>query len=116
VQAKKYSKALIYHLQWKVQLKKFLEGQGDFDIAELSPENCKFGKWLRSDEITKYTSPAEIREIEEVHTKLHEKAKRVYALKMLGEHLDAQQQLKKMEATSMKLASLLTTLKVISAN
>jgi len=113
VKAKNYSKALLYHLQWKVQLKKFLEGKAHFDIAELSPENCKFGQWLRSDEITKYARPAEMREIEKVHTKLHEKAKRVYALKMSGEHSDAQQQLKKMEATSMKLASLLTTLKAI---
>jgi hypothetical protein len=116
VKAEKYSKALIYHLQWKVQLKKFLDGQAHFDIAELSPEKCKLGEWLRSDEITKYASPAEMREIEKVHTKLHEKAKRVYALKMLGEHSDAQQQLKQMEATSMKLASLLTTLKAISEN
>jgi len=116
VQAKEYSKALIYHLQWKGQLKKFLEGQGHFDIAELSPENCKLGEWLRSDEITKYASPTEIREIEKVHAKLHEEAKRVYGLKMLGEHLKAQQKLTRMEATSMKLASLLTTLKVINGN
>jgi hypothetical protein len=116
VKAKDYSKALIYHLQWKVQLKEFLDGQGDFDIAELSPENCKFGKWLRSDEIAKHASPAEIREIEKVHTQLHEKAKRVYALKKLGNDLDAQKHLTKMEATSIKLASLLTTLKIMSEN
>jgi hypothetical protein len=116
MKAKDYSKALTHHLQWKVQLKTFLDGQAQFDIAELSPENCKLGEWLRSDEITKYASPAEGREIEKVHTKLHKEAKRVYALKMLGEHLGAQQQLEKMEATSMKLASLLTTLKIISDN
>lgn len=111
-----FSETLSYHLQWKIQLKTFLEGLGHFDIAELSPENCKLGEWLCSDEITKYASSAEGREIEKVHTKLHKEAKRVYALKMLGEHLDAQQQLKKMEATSMKLASLLTALKIKSEN
>jgi Chemoreceptor zinc-binding domain len=116
VTAKKYSRALIYHLQWKVQLKKFLDGEGHFDIAELFPENCKLGEWLHSDEISKYASPAEIRQIEKVHTKLHQEAKRVYALKKIGEDLDAQQKLKKMEATSMKLVSLLTTLKKISEN
>ena len=116
MKAKKYSKAIIYELQWKVQLKKFLDGQGHFDIAELYPENCKFGKWLCSDEITKYASPSEIREIEKVHTKLHQEAKRVYALKNLGEDLDAKQKLKKMEETIMRLVSLLTTLKVISEN
>lgn len=116
MKANKYSKAIIYELQWRVRLKKFLDGQGHFDIAELYPENCKFGKWLCSDEITKYASPTEIREIEKVHTKLHQEAKRAYALKSLGEDLDAKQKLKTMEATSMKLVSLLTSLKVISEN
>ena len=116
MKARTFSKALIYHLQWKVQLKKFLEGQGQFNIAELSPENCKLGEWLHSDEITKYASSAEIREIEKVHIKLHKEAKRVYGLKMLGEHLDARKKLTSLEATSVKLASLLTTLKVINRN
>jgi hypothetical protein len=116
MKAKGFSKALLYHLQWKVLLKKFLDGQRDFDVEDLSPEKCEFGKWLRSDEITKYASPAEIREIEKVHAKFHESAKRVYALKMLDEDFDARQQLKKMEATSMKLVSLLTTLKIINNN
>ncbi len=116
MKAKKYSKALICHLQWKVKLKKFLDGHGHFDIAELSPQNCKFGEWLHSDEITKYASPTEIREIGKLHTTLHEKAKHVYDLKMSGEDSYAKQQFQKMEATSMKLASLLTILKVISEN
>ena len=116
MKAKGFSKALIYHLLWKGQFKKFLDGQGHFDIAELSFENCKLGKWLHSDEIFKYASPTEIREIEKVHTKLHERAKHVYALKKLGKDLDARQELRKMEATSVKIASLLTTLKAISEN
>lgn len=116
MKAKKYSRALISHLQWKVKLKAFLDGRGHFDIDELSAENCKFGKWLRSHEITKYASSTEIREIEKLHIKIHERAKRVYALRMLGEDSKAKQQFQKMEASSMKLASLLSILKVISEN
>ena len=116
MKAKKYSKALIYHLQWKVQFKKFLDGEGDFNIAELSVENCKLVKWLHSEEILKYASRTEIREIGKVHNKFHQRAKRVYALKKLGKDSEARKELKKMEETSMKLASLLTTLKAISEN
>jgi hypothetical protein len=114
MKAQDYSEALLYHLQWKVQLRKFLDGQGHFNIADLSPENCKLGKWLHSDKITEYSSHAEIREIEKVHTKFHEQAKRVYGLKKLGEDFDARQKLCKLEATSTKLVSLLTTLKATS--
>lgn len=114
MKARNFSKALLYHLQWKVRLRKFLDGKGDFDVSEVSPENCEFGKWLCSDEITKYASNLEIREIERVHARLHKTAKRVYGLKMLGSDSAARQELRKMEATSMSLASLLTTMKIIN--
>ena len=116
MKAKGFSKALIYHLQWKVQLKKFITGQGSFNIAELSPEECKFGKWLCSDEATQYASEKELREICKVHGKLHKTANRVYGLKMLGNDVTARKELAKMETTSMKLASLMTTLKAINNN
>ncbi len=107
---------MICHLQWKVKLKKFLEGRGDFDIAELSPINCQFGTWLQSDEIARYASPTEIREIHKLHTTVHEKAKRVYDLKMSGQNSYAAQQFQEIEVTSMKLVALLTILKVMSDN
>ncbi|MCL5022715.1 MAG: CZB domain-containing protein [Nitrospirae bacterium] len=116
MKAKGFSKALLYHLQWKVQLRKFLEGKCDFDVTGVSSEDCKFGKWLRSEEVAKYASHPEIREIEKAHIRLHQSAKRVYGLKMLGEDLAAQRELKKVEANSMKLASLLSTLRIVNEN
>ena len=116
MKAKGFSKALLYHLQWKVQLREFLDGKGSFNVAELSPDECKFGKWLCSDQAAEYASENELREICKVHDKLHRTTKRVYSLKMLGNDIAAQQELKKMEAISMKLVSLLTTLKIVSDN
>jgi len=116
VKAKNYSEALTYHLQWKVQFKKFLDGETDIDVAELSLNSCKLGEWLRSDGIFKYASRTEIRQIEKVHAKFHERAKRVYGLKMLDKDFEARRALEKMEATSMQLASLLATLKAINGN
>jgi hypothetical protein len=116
MKAKGFSKALIYHLQWKVHLKKFLDGQGSFNMAQLSPENCKFGKWLCSNEASKYASEQELREICKVHNKLHKTANRVYGLRTLGNDVAARKELAKIEATSMKLVSLMTTLKAMNRN
>jgi hypothetical protein len=116
MKAKGFSKALIYHLQWKVHLRKFLDGQGSFNIAQLSPEDCKFGKWLCSSEAAMYASEQELREIKKVHDKLHKTANRAYGLKMLGNDVVALKELAKMEATSMKLVSLMTTLKAMNRN
>jgi hypothetical protein len=116
MKAKGFSKALLYHLEWKVQLRKFLDGQGNFDLSAVSSEGCKFGKWLCSDEITKYASDRDVQDIAKVHTKLHEAAGRVYDLKMSGEDTAARREFKRVEAISMKLVSLLTTLKIINNN
>lgn len=116
MKTKGFSKAFLYHLHWKGKLKKFIEGQGDFDVAKISPEGCRFGKWLCSDEIEQYASPFEIQELVSLHTSLHDIARRVYDLKMSGQDYAARQELSKIDIYSMKLSSLLTNLKIISSN
>ncbi len=116
MRVKGFSKAFLYHLHWKGKLKKYIDGQGDFDVAKISPEACSFGKWLCSDEIKQYASPSERQELVLLHTSLHDIAKRVYDLKMLGQDNAARQELSKMDIYSMKLSSLLTTLKIITPN
>jgi len=116
MKAKGFSKALLYHLQWKVQLRKFLDGRGDFNAKELSFEGCKFGKWLSSDEITRYASRPEIRELEKCQTELLEIGNKAYDLKIQGKDTVAQRELKRLEPVSIKLSSLLATLKTINKN
>jgi hypothetical protein len=116
MKSKAFSKGLLYHLQWKIDLKKFIEGRINFNVAEISPEHCKFGEWLHSHEMTKYASILEVRQIENLHEKLHEIAQRLYDLKISGQDIAARQELKKMEATSMELSSLLIALKMLNNN
>jgi|PlaIllAssembly_1097288.scaffolds.fasta_scaffold997242_1 hypothetical protein len=116
MKAKGFSKALLYHLQWKVQLRKFLDGRADFNVKELSFEDSTFGKWLCSEEITQYASRPEIRELEKWQAELLKIGKRVYDLKIRGKVTVAQRELRKLEPISMKLSALLTTLKTIHRN
>lgn len=115
MRTKGFSRALLYHLQWKVRFRTFLDGEGQFNAEELFPEHCAFGKWLCSDQIVRYASPLEIGEIEEVHMKLHEAALRAYARKLSGNDAAARQESRKMEVIGMELATLLITLASISA-
>ena len=113
MQIKDISQAFIYHLQWKSRLRDFVEGKGDFNIAEISPEGCDLGKWLSSDEMKQYSSNSNIQELVLAHNKLHETAKRVYDLKLLGQNYSAQQELSNIVKSSMKIYSLLNTLLVV---
>jgi len=75
-----------------------------------------FGKWLRSHSTAKYASNLEIRQIDNLHTELHEIAKRMCELKISGQNAAARKELKKMETTSMKLNSLLLALLMFNNN
>ncbi len=116
MKVKGFSKAFLFHLHWKGKLKKYIDGNGDFDVAKISPEACRFGKWLCSDEIKQYASPVEIQKLVSLHTDIHDTAKRAYDLKILGQDNAARKELSKIDKYSMKLSSLLTALRVITPN
>ncbi|HXX57599.1 MAG TPA: CZB domain-containing protein [Thermodesulfovibrionales bacterium] len=117
MKARVYARAMLYHIKWKVQLRKFLDGKGRVTEAEyISPDDCKFGRWLCSEEIMKYAADSEIREIRKVHTELHKAAERAYELKLAGDDRAAFREFKNMEAGSMKLLSLLNTMKSVGKN
>ncbi|MGD0887514.1 MAG: CZB domain-containing protein [Thermodesulfovibrionales bacterium] len=117
MKASTFSKAMLYYLKWKVQLRRFLDGKGSISQEEIaSPENCKFGKWLRSEELTKCASDLEMREIENMYSELHKIAKRIYGLKLLGHDNAARQEFQDMVPLSMKLVSLLNTMKTLNWN
>jgi hypothetical protein len=113
MQIKDVSQVFIYHLQWKTKLKDFVDGKREFDPAEISPEGCNLGKWLSSEEVKQDIPAAEIRELISAHNELHETAKRVYDLKVMGQNNAAQQELSNIVKSSMKIYSLLKTLNII---
>jgi hypothetical protein len=117
MKASTFSKAMLYYLKWKVQLRRFLDGKGSISQEEItSPENCRFGKWLHSDELAKCASDLEIREIKNVYGELHKTAKRIYEAKLLGHDSAARQEFRHMAPMSMKLVSLLNTMKTVNRN
>jgi methyl-accepting chemotaxis protein len=112
-----FSKAILYHIQWKVRLRKFLNGEGSVAKSDYtSADHCRFGQWLCSDEIGKYASAAEIRELRKVHTEVMRSAGRVYELKVSGDDAAAFKEFRNMEKASMKLVSLLNIVQTINRN
>ena len=117
MKASGFSKAMLYHIRWKVQLRKFLSGKGSMTKLEcISPEHCRFGQWLCSDEICTYASDPEIEEIKRVHAEVHVAAERVYELKAAGNDGAALREFRNVEKASLKLVSLLNTMNIINRN
>jgi hypothetical protein len=117
MKASAFSKAMLYHIRWKVQLRKFLNGKGSMTKEEcISPDHCRFGQWLRSDEVRTYASAPEIEKIRRVHNEVHIAAERVYEFKSAGNDSAALREFGKVERASMKLVSLLNTMNIINRN
>jgi transcriptional regulator with GAF, ATPase, and Fis domain len=114
MQIKDISQAFLYHLQWKSRLRDFVDGKGDFDVTEISSEGCDLGKWLSSDEIRQYASNSNIEELLSAHNELHETAKRVYDLKVMGQNNAARQELSNIVKSSMKIYALLNALHIVT--
>ncbi len=114
IKSKAFSKGLLYHLKWKADLKQFIFGKINSNVAESSSDACMFGKWLCSNEITRYASAFEIRQINNLHAELHEVAARACELKILDQNAAARREFKKMQSISMNLNSLLLNLLILN--
>jgi hypothetical protein len=114
MQIKDISQVFLYHLQWKSRLRDFIDGNGDFDITEILSEGCDLGKWLSSDEIKQHAPDAHIKELVSAHNELHETAKRVYDLKVMGQNNAARQEFSNIVKSSMTIYSLLNALNIIT--
>jgi hypothetical protein len=116
MRTKDFAKAFVFHLHWKGKLRKFIDGTGTFNIEQISPDACRFGKWLTSEEIKQQAPPSEIRELISLHNELHDIAKRVYDLKVSGNDYAARQEWEEIDRYSMELSRRLITLKIITDN
>jgi hypothetical protein len=116
MQMKDISQVFLYHLQWKTRLRDFIDGTGDFDITEISPEGCDLGKWLSSGEIKQRVSDAHIEELVSAHNELHDTAKRIYDLKIMGQSNAAREEFSNIVKSSMTIYSLLNALNIITDN
>jgi hypothetical protein len=117
LKASAFSQALLYHLEWKRRFRNFLDGKGDMAASEIvSPEKWRLGKWLSSPEMSTYSSPSEIQELQRLHNEVHETAKRIYEFKRAGNLSASRRELKDFDDTCMKLVSLLTAKNVLNVS
>jgi hypothetical protein len=87
------NKAMDAHMLWKVKLEKMIEtGQSEVSLGVISADNeCAFGKWLYSDEITEELKNTEIfKSIVDLHKKFHINAGKIAENAINGKKAEAQ--------------------------
>lgn len=96
------------HLSWKSRLKSFLDGQSSLTEAQAtSPRDCDLGKWLYSTGLAKFGAMSCIKQLEKVHSEMHETVGKIIRLQNSGKKADAVQEFAKISPLSDKIIGLL---------
>ena len=96
------------HLNWKVRLRTFLDGQGALTEAEaVSHQQCAFGKWYYSEGLKNYGHIRELKEVEEPHAELHRTIKEIIKAKSVGDTATAERLYANVDQLSRRIVALL---------
>jgi len=102
------SNARMRHLQWKIQVKNFLDGKASITQSQaVDHKQCDLGKWYYSEGKTMYGHIEEIQQFETVHEKLHALVKEIIRLKKFNETDSAKEKYKELVKASGEIFDLL---------
>ena len=105
-----FSAAKSAHLAWKARLRDFLDGEKALSHKEaVSHHDCVLGKWYYGDGLERYGEIAEMREIEEPHSRMHRLIKEIISLKEAGKHEEAEARYLEVAPLSQNIIELLNS-------
>jgi methyl-accepting chemotaxis protein len=96
------------HLDWKGNLRSFLEGHHTLTEAQaISHKDCDLGKWLYGEGLKKYQHLSNMKELEQTHVELHAIVRRVVQMKHAGDEAGAKQEFSRLGPVSDRVIQLL---------
>lgn len=111
------SRELLYHIRWKVRLRRFFEGKEHISEEEVDPEEqCSFEKWLYSPKTTQYISGDTIGQLARLHVEFHSAAQRMHHRVISDDRNAARKELMCIDSIHAKLFALLVAMRAASMN
>jgi hypothetical protein len=105
-----FQQARMRHIAFKSKLRSVLYGSGLDEEPIVSQYECSLGKWIYGGAIVRYGHIPEMRELEQVHTAIHEAARDLLKLYHTGKVEEARNGLSRINAIAERLVSLINTL------
>lgn len=106
-----FTQAIIDHVVWNVKLRSFLDGKESISHEEaVSQKSCMLGKWLCAHKPSVCETIPEIRELKDVHIRLHTIVKQVIEIKLAGNIPAAEKKLAELKPVSAKIINLLVAI------
>jgi two-component system chemotaxis sensor kinase CheA len=99
------------HLAWKTRLRQFLNGGEALSFDEaVSYKACALGKWLYGEGLSTYGHVASLKELEQMHMKMHAAVGNVIQRQQQGDTRQAEAGVEEVDAMSQKVVALLDDL------
>lgn len=99
------------HINWKLNLAWFLRYGDSLTEAQVaSPRQCEFGRWLYSEGLERYGAYPVMAEIEDAHTRMHERAREVVRCYQAGDADGARAEYERVEELSEVIVACLSRL------
>jgi methyl-accepting chemotaxis protein len=106
-----FLKAKSAHLNWRVRILSFLNGEGTLTKEQvISHEHCDLGKWIYSEGLQKYGNLSEMTELEKTHKHLHNSMAKILDLKennLLKEARDEYENMREVSEILIKMLDIL---------
>jgi len=85
-----FESALVKHFSFKARLRSFLHGNGNEQGPLRDPDQCSLGRWITERRQGAYQHLLELREFDQQHRLIHQKANRLMDLHLAGRTEEAQ--------------------------
>jgi len=103
--------AKLKHVDWRIRLLAFLEGEQSLSEEEaFSPYCCELGNWIYAEGLKKYAHFQEIQALERLHQELHQVAQQAVSLKNEDKLPQAQEKYELMKSISQQLLEVMDKL------
>lgn len=102
-----FDQAKARHILFKIKLRSFLYGAEVDEASVISHTACLVGQWIYNFALDAYGHVPEMKQLEQVHKKLHEQARQLIASYRSGDVLQARDGFQAVEITASKLTALL---------
>jgi|GEM_PF-107149 methyl-accepting chemotaxis protein len=112
-----FMKARSAHLAWRGKIRGFLDGVIEMDQkSAVSHHECMLGQWLDWEGREKFAYLSEMKEMDQVHEKMHTTISEIVTLKKSGNEQEAEQRFNEIEPLSKQVVDLLNKIESAAFN
>ncbi len=105
-----FESALLKHFAFKAKLRSFLYGNANEQGPLRNPDQCGLGKWITERSANDYAHLPEMKDLDQLHRRIHEQANRLMDMHLAGRRDEALAEFKHVQQIADEMVTLFQTM------